>query len=183
MTIFPLRGAEGDGGNKCLEFKTRVVPSRGLRVFATLDRVIYWWLWAMTLLLIIPCHLPYNWGNHEIPVRIVGKVLGRVCSVDPAALLRAVTTAPLISSLFRLRYRELVPCNFGQPLIGISFFHVAKLRESLHQVTLTRNSQTELWCQILMDVIVANVLRTSCTLVAVRRHLDWITDSFLDRSR
>ena len=100
-------------------------------------------------------------------VRIVGKVLGRVCLVDPAALLRAVTTAPLISNLFRLRYRELVPCNFGQPPIG-TIFHVAELRESLHQVTLTRNSQAVLWCQILVDVIVANIR----ALVAVRRHLD-----------
>lgn len=95
--------------------------------------------------------------SRNTSVRIVGKVLGRVCSVDPAALLRAITTAPLISSLFRLRYRELVPCDFGQPPVGTDISHLAELTESLHQVTLTRNSQAVLWCQILVDLLVANV--------------------------
>jgi hypothetical protein len=153
-----FKGGGGRWWNKCLGFKTRVASSRGPRDFAILDRVTYWGLWAMAPLLIIPWLLPYDWGkSRNTSVRIVGKMLGRVCSVDPVALLRTVMPAPLISSLFRLRYREVVACDFGQPPVGTINFHVAELRKSLHQITLTRNSQSVLWCKILVHLLVANV--------------------------
>jgi hypothetical protein len=36
--------------------------------------------------------------------------------------------------------------DFRQPLIGTTVFHVAELRGSPHQLTLSRNSQLVLWC-------------------------------------
>ena len=47
---------KGDGGrwwDKCLGIKTRVASSRGLRAFATSDRVTYCGWWAMSPLLFI----------------------------------------------------------------------------------------------------------------------------------
>jgi hypothetical protein len=103
---------------------------------------------AMTPLLIIPWRLSYGWAkSRNTSVRT-----GTVCSADLADLL-GQSRRPYWFGVSLTK----VSCDFCQPFVCTSIFHVAELRDSLHQLTITRISQPVLWCQIFVDLLVTDL--------------------------
>jgi hypothetical protein len=85
--------------------------------------------------------LPYNWGKARKTSFRVAEQLETTCCVDMAAFLGAPSKGLLSISLPWLPVGD-----FSHPLVGKSVFQVAELRGSLHQLTLSLNSQSVLWC-------------------------------------
>jgi hypothetical protein len=90
---------------------------------------------------IILWHLPYNSGKAWKTSFRVAEQLETTCCVDLAAFLGAPSKGLLSISLPWLPVGD-----FSHPLVGKSAFQVAELRGSLHQLTLSLNSQSVLWC-------------------------------------
>jgi hypothetical protein len=90
---------------------------------------------------IIPWHLPYNWGKARKTLVRVAELLETTCSADLAAFLGTASAGLLNISPPRLPVGD-----FSQPLVGVGAFQVAELWGSPHQPTLSRNSQSALWC-------------------------------------